>query len=82
MQRKLILFQRRKVDLAHLQVTFELRDLERTATGPPGTNPKSKIIEKKEAPAQKEAVVAKDKTEKVATEAPGKETTSAAASKE
>jgi hypothetical protein len=38
-----------------LQVTFELRDLERTTSGPPGTNPKSKILEKKDPPALKEA---------------------------
>jgi hypothetical protein len=42
-------------------VTFELRDLERTTSGPPGTNPKSKILEKKDPPALKEAA-AKTKT--------------------
>eukprot|EP00243_Klebsormidium_subtile_P004767 TRINITY_DN18919_c0_g1_i1.p1 TRINITY_DN18919_c0_g1~~TRINITY_DN18919_c0_g1_i1.p1 ORF type:complete len:278 (-),score=46.34 TRINITY_DN18919_c0_g1_i1:96-929(-) len=62
-------------------VTFELRDLERTTSGPPGTNPKSKIVEKKEPPAQKVAAV-KEEPKKEVTNSSEKEPATAAASKE
>lgn len=63
------------------QVTFELRDLERTTSGPPGTNPKSKIVEKKEPPAPKVAAV-KEEAQKEATTSSEQEPATAAASKE